>query len=108
GEGLRRTRGEAAGEKLGTTPADRHTVNVGSARMPPFPPCGQHGGGQARRRLVASGRGGVPVVLGGRESRSHGEGGQPVRSRGTGRPGGRRGIAARPYRRVEQRSAGRR
>jgi len=36
GEGLRRTRGEAAGEKLATNPADRHTVNVGSARVPPF------------------------------------------------------------------------
>jgi hypothetical protein len=92
GEGLRRTRGEAAGEKLGTTPADRHMVNVGSARVPPFPPHGQWGGGQARRRLMASGRGGAPVVVRGQEScpHPHGEGGQRVRSRGTGRPGGRR------------------
>ena len=89
GEGLRRTRGEAAGEKLGTTPADRHTVNVGSGRMPPSPPCGQHGGGQVRRRLTASGRGGALVVVRGRESRLHGEGGQRVRRLGTGRPGGR-------------------
>ena len=89
-EGLRRTRGEAAGEKLDTAPADRHMVNVGSARMPPFPPHGQWGGGQARRRLMASGRGGAPVVVRGQESCLHGEGGQRVRSRGTGRPGGRR------------------
>jgi hypothetical protein len=89
-EDLRRTRGEAAGEKLGTTPADRHMVNVGSARMLPFPPHGQWGGGQARRRLMASGCGGAPVVVRGQESCLHGEGGQRVRSRGTGRPGGRR------------------
>src|SRR4029453_17127554 len=82
------------GEKLGTPPADRPMVNVGSARMLPCPPHGQWGGGQARRRLMASGCGGAPVVVRGQESCLHGEGGQRVRSRGTGRPGGRRGIPA--------------
>ncbi len=34
-EGLRRTRGDAAGEELGTDPADRHTVNMGTlSRLP--------------------------------------------------------------------------
>jgi len=89
-EGLRRRRGEAAGEKLGTTPADRHTVNVGSVRRPPFPPCGLHGGGQARCRLLAAGRGGAPVVVRGQKSCPHGQGGQQARRVGTGTPGGRR------------------
>jgi hypothetical protein len=37
--------------------------------------------GKARRRLMASGWDGAPVVVRGRESRPHGEGGQRVRSR---------------------------
>jgi hypothetical protein len=49
-------------------------VNVGTALKSPSPPSG---GGQARRRLLASGRDGVLVVVGARESRAHGEGGQP-------------------------------
>src|SRR4029453_15428643 len=96
GEGLRRTRGEAAGEKLGTTPADRHTVNVGSVRMPPFPPCGQHGGGQARRRLGAAGGGG-------------GEGGRGARGSVWGGGGGGGGAGEpRPGRRGPFRGRGRR
>ena len=38
------------------------------------------GSGQAHRRLTGSGRGGDPVVVRGRESRPHGEGGQCVSS----------------------------
>jgi len=64
-------------------------VNVGTAPVSPFPPAIQVGGGQARRLLMTPGRGGVPVVVRGRESRPHGEGGQQSRSVGTGRPGGR-------------------
>jgi hypothetical protein len=64
-------------------------VNVGTAPVSPFPPAIQVGGGQARRLLMTPGRGGAPVVVRGRESRPHGEGGQQSRSVGTGRPGGR-------------------
>src|SRR5215211_2104321 len=88
-EGLRRTRGEAAGEKLGTAPVNRCVGNVGTRPRWPSPPASQAGGGQARRRLWALGGGGAAVVLGGRESRSQGEGRQRVRSKVTGRLGGR-------------------
>ena len=56
-EGLRRTRGEAAGAKLGTYPVDRCAVNVGTIPGRPRRPASQVGGGQARRRL--SGRDGA-------------------------------------------------
>ena len=39
--------------KLGTYPADRCVVNVGTIPLPPSPPASQAGGGQARRRLLA-------------------------------------------------------
>jgi hypothetical protein len=70
GEGLRRTRGEAAGGKLGAAPVDRSAVNVGTIPGPPAV------GGQARCRLLAPGWGGAFVVVRGRESRPHGEGRQ--------------------------------
>jgi hypothetical protein len=89
-EGLRRTHGDAAGEKLGASPVDRSAVNVGTVSGPPSPPASQAGGGQALRQLWARGPGGALVVVRGRESRLHGEGGQSSRRRGTGRPGGRR------------------
>jgi hypothetical protein len=89
-EGLRRTRGEAAGEQLGTTSADWCMVNAGTLSGSPFPLASQAGGGQARCRLLALGGDGAAVVVRGRESRPHGEGRQQVRSVGTGRPGGRR------------------
>jgi hypothetical protein len=69
-EGLRRTRGEAAGEKLGAAPVDRSAVNVGTILGLPA------SGGQARCRLLAPGWGGAFVVVRGRESRPHGEGRQ--------------------------------
>jgi hypothetical protein len=72
------------------SPSTGHVVNVGTARRPPFPPAGQAGGGQARRRLMIAGWDGASVVVRGRESRPHGQGRQQVRSRGAGRPGGRR------------------
>lgn len=46
-EGLRRTRGDAAGAELGTDPADRHTVNMGILSCLPYPVCGQQVGGRA-------------------------------------------------------------
>jgi hypothetical protein len=70
GEGLRRTHGEAAGEKLGAVPVDRSAMNVGTILGLPVW-CGQ-----ARCRLLAPGWGGAFVVVRGRESRPHGEGRQ--------------------------------
>ena len=90
GEGLRRSRGEAAGEELGTDPVDRLMVKVGTVLGPPSPPAVQAGGGQARRRLLVLGGDGAAVVVGGRESRPHGQGRQRVRSRDAGMPEGRR------------------
>jgi hypothetical protein len=65
-------------------------VNVGTTPGLPSPPASQAGGGQVRRRLSAPEWDGALVVVRGRESRPHGEGGQQVRSRRTGTPGGRR------------------
>src|SRR4029077_4162428 len=75
-ECLRRTRGDAAGAKLGTDPDDRDMVNVGSAPAPFRRPTCQVGGGQVRRPPAGPGRGGAAVVLRGRESRPVGEGRQ--------------------------------
>lgn len=71
-------RGDVSGVQLGTDPADRLIVNVGSV---PAVPAGPLGPGQAHRPLLPPGRGGGPVVVvgvtshhGGRESRPQGEG----------------------------------
>ena len=90
GEGLRRSRGEAAGEELGAYPVERLMVNVGTTARLPYLPPSQGGSGKACRRSMAWWWDGGPVVVRGRESRSHGEGAQQVRSRGTAMPGGRR------------------
>ena len=87
GEGLRRSRGDAAGAKLGAGLIDRLTVNTGNrpASLPPF--------GIARNRGIdassveGAGWGGGPVVVGVGERPAHGEGGQQVRSGNTGMPG---------------------
>src|SRR4029450_9575107 len=71
-------------------PRHRSMVNVGTLPGSPDPPAGQAGGGQARRQPRVWAGGGVPVVVRGRESRPHGEGGQRVRSGGTGMSGGHR------------------
>ena len=75
-ESLRRKCGDAAGTELGTSLVNRRVVNVGSVMVLPDPPP-SWGGGKARRQLMAPWRGGVLVVVRGRESRLHGEGGQP-------------------------------
>jgi hypothetical protein len=89
GEGLRRTHGEAPGAQLGTHPIERFKVNVGTTRRrpPANAPRGRWEGSPS-----ADGVGGdiVPVVVRGRESRPHGEGGQRDRSGSTAMPGGRR------------------
>src|SRR5215218_2063506 len=74
GEAARRVavpRGDAPGVQLDADPADRSMVNVGSV---PAVPAELSGSGQAHRPLWPPGRGGGPVVVGGRESRPHGEG----------------------------------
>lgn len=89
-EGLRRTRGDAAGAELGTDPADRNTGNMGTLPCLPFPTRSQRAGGQGRRRPRGAVGGGAAVVVRGRESRPHGEGRQRDRSAGAAMPGGRR------------------
>jgi hypothetical protein len=78
------------GEELGANPIDRDVVNVGTVPVPPSPPPFAGGGGQARCQLMAPGRGGGSVVVGGRESRPHGEGTQRAGRTVAGRSGGRR------------------
>ncbi len=78
------------GKKLGASPAERSTVNVGTTSGSPFASINLIEDGQARRQPMALGWGGVLVVVGGQESWSHGEGGQRVRSSGIGRSEGRR------------------
>lgn len=89
-EGLRRTRGDAAGAELGTDPTDRSAVNMGTLPCLPFPVGRQPIGGQGHRRPRGTVGGGAAVVVRGRESRSHGQGRQRDRSTGSAMPGGRR------------------
>ena len=74
-EGLRGRCGDVAGEELGTDPADRYMVNVGTVPVPPNPPPSQGGGGQVRRRLMAWGWDGASVVVRARESLCMAKGG---------------------------------
>lgn len=89
-ECLRRRCGDAAGEELGTDPADRYMVNVGTISVPPYPLPGLGGGGQTRRRSTARGWDGASVVVRARESRVHGEWRQQARNSGNAMPGVRR------------------
>jgi hypothetical protein len=77
--------GWAVGVQPAANPVKRIMVNVGSA--PRAPGCWWRLG-KARCRLMGAGRGGVRVVVRGRESRPHGEGGQQDRSMRS-RSGGR-------------------
>lgn len=90
GEGLRRTHGEAAGEKLDAAPVNRLHDERGNCCAVALPVIGQVAGGQERRRLVTASQDGASVLVRGRESRPHGEGRQRVRRPGTGRSGGHR------------------
>src|SRR5947209_8746127 len=90
GESLRRTHGDAAGAKLGNSSAKRSVVNVGTIPLSPVSWPSWPGAGRARRRPKTMGWDGAPVVVRGRESRPHGEGGQQVRSDRIGMAGGRR------------------
>ena len=85
GERLRALAGCAVGVQPAADPVKRNMVNVGSA--PRAPGCWWRLG-KARCRPTGMGRGGVRVVVRGRESRPHGEGGQHdrgMRSRSGGR-----------------------
>jgi hypothetical protein len=76
GERLRVLAGCAVGVQPVADPVKRIMVNVGSASRAPgrwWRP------GKARCRPMGAGRGGVRVVVRGRESRPHGEGGQQDR-----------------------------
>jgi hypothetical protein len=90
GEDLRRIRGEAAGEKLGATPVNRHTLNMGTISASPSPLLIQSGGGQVRCRLLVPRWDGGSVLVRGWESQPHGEGTQQDRGADAGMPGGRR------------------
>ena len=82
---LRVSAGDAVGVKPAADPVKRILVNVGSAPRAPgcwWPP------GKARCRLMGAGSGGVRVLVRGRESRPHSEGGQQdhsIRRRSGGR-----------------------
>lgn len=77
------------GHSWAPTPSNGSGVNVGTIPAVPSPAGSLLVGGKARRRLMPPGWGGGPVVVRGRESRSHGEGVQRVRSINADR-GGRR------------------
>ena len=78
------------GAQLGTHPVDRRAVNVGTRPGLPFPPASRAGGGRVRRPPMSAVGGGAVVVVRDRESGSHGEGRQLVRSGSAGMPGGHR------------------
>ena len=89
GEGLRRSRGDAAGAKLDAQLIDRFAVNTGTISRRSRCPGAIRVRGIDPSSVEGAGWGGGPVVLRGWESRPHGEGGQQVGSRGAGMPGGR-------------------
>jgi len=74
---LRVPAGWTVGVEPAADPVKRIMVNVGSV---PRAPGGWWLPGKARCRLMRAGRDGVRVVVRGRESRPHGEGGQQDRS----------------------------
>jgi hypothetical protein len=73
------------GHSWAPTPSSGSTVNVGTIPAVPSPAISLMVGGKARCRLMPPGWGGGPVVVRGRESRSHGEVVQRVRSIGADR-----------------------
>ena len=68
------------GHSWAPTPSSGSRVNVGTILDAPSPADSQSVGGKARRRPTPPGWDGGPVVVRGRESRSHGEGVQRDRS----------------------------
>lgn len=76
------------GHSWAPAPLNGSAVNVGTIPAVPSPIGSQPFEGKTCRRLMPPGWGGGPVVVRGRESRSHGEGVQCVR-RIRAEPGGR-------------------
>ncbi len=77
------------GQELGASSVDRLSIERGN-RPEPVPSSALHvEGGVDASSVEGAGRGGGPVVVRGRESRPHGEGGQQARGEDTGMPGGR-------------------
>ena len=89
-EGLRRTRGDVAGEELVAHPVYRYMVNVGTTSKQPSAPASQAGDGKVRGRPIAMRWGGGSVVVRGRESRLHGKGTQRASSNAMAMAGARR------------------
>ena len=89
GEDLRGNRGDAAGVELDASLVDRRRDERGNRPVSPSQPCSQRGRRAGTSSADDTGRGGGSVVVGGRESRSHGEGSQQVSSRSAGIPGER-------------------
>src|SRR6266567_6308863 len=79
GEGLRRTRGEAAGTQPGSSSAERTTVNTGTARAGSRRRASGPLAGIGAPTAERAGRGGAAVVLRAGESPAHGEGRQRFR-----------------------------
>jgi hypothetical protein len=90
GEGLRRSRGDAAGAKLDAKLIDRFAVNTGTISRRSRCPVSTRAGGIGPSSAEGTRWGGGPVVVRARERRAHGEGGQQACSAGRGMPGGRR------------------
>src|SRR6478736_6267609 len=86
---LRCNRGDAAGVELDASLVDRLRDERGNRPVSPSLPCSQRGGRAGTSSADGTGRGGGFVVVGGRESRSHGEGSQQVSGGSAGIPGGR-------------------
>ena len=87
GEGLRRSRGDAAGAKLGAGLIDRLTVNTGTILRRSRRLGSTRNGGIDASFVEGAGWGGGPVVVGVGERPARGEGGQQVRGGKTGMPG---------------------
>jgi hypothetical protein len=87
GEGLRRSRGDAAGAELGAGLIDRFRVNTGTVPRRSRRWGSTRNGGIDASSVEGAGWGGGPVVVGVGERPAHGEGGQQVRSGNTGMPG---------------------
>jgi hypothetical protein len=88
-EGLRRSRGDAAGAWLDAKLINRFRVNTGT--MPCRSRCPASSGvvGIGPSSAEDMGWGGGPVVVRARERRAQGEGGQQVGGKEAGMPGGR-------------------
>jgi hypothetical protein len=78
------------GKSWAPIPSNGHVVNVGTVIESPSLPVSLIGSGKAHRPLTARWWGGALVVVRGRESRSHGQGEQQVRSNRVGTSGARR------------------